>query len=79
MTDARRFNSGVTSVAQWDDLLRGRSSRTSTTEPAREARTAPLPDELDPRVRDALAASASTSSTRTRREAWDAARARRAT
>ena len=33
---------------------RARSSPTAATEPARDARLAPLPDELDPRVRDAI-------------------------
>ena len=38
----------------WDDLLDGEELAYRGEEPAREARTAPLPDELDPRVRDAI-------------------------
>ncbi len=43
-----------------------------TTEPAREARTAPLPDELDQRVRDALAARGIEELFTHQRTAWDA-------
>ena len=42
-------------------------------EPAREARTAPLPDELDPRVRDALEARGIDSLYSHQAEAWEAA------
>ena len=38
------------------DLLQGEELAYLGSEPAREARTAPLPDELHPRVREALAA-----------------------
>ena len=57
-----------------DDLLEGEELAYLTTEPAREARTAPFPDDLDPRV-------AKRSPPRDRRalthqaEAWEAARA----
>src|SRR5947207_7479933 len=40
----------------WDDLLQGEEIAYLGTEPAREARLAPLPDDLHTRVRDALAA-----------------------
>jgi DEAD/DEAH box helicase domain-containing protein len=45
----------VTSVATWDDLLAGEELAHLTTEPAREARTAPLPDDLRTELREALA------------------------
>ena len=49
----------MTSVAAWDDLLdsvvEGDELAHLATEPAREARTAPLPDSLQPVVREALA------------------------
>jgi DEAD/DEAH box helicase domain-containing protein len=38
----------------WDDLLEGEELAYLTTEPARDPRTAPLPDELDSRVRNAI-------------------------
>ena len=38
------------------DLLQGEELAYLGTEPAREAQTAPLPEELHPRVREALAA-----------------------
>ncbi|MGZ4440920.1 MAG: DEAD/DEAH box helicase, partial [Gaiellaceae bacterium] len=48
----------MTTVAAWDDLLgsvgEGDELAHLTTEPAREARTAPLPDVLLPAVREAL-------------------------
>src|SRR6476646_7375465 len=46
----------ATSVASWDDLLQGEEIAYLATEPAREARLAPLPEALHPRVREALAA-----------------------
>jgi len=42
-------------VGLWDDLLTGEEVAHVVTEPAREARTAPFPDDLDPRVQSALA------------------------
>ncbi len=42
-------------VATWDELLTGDELAHLTTEPAREARTAPLPRVLEPAVREALA------------------------
>jgi DEAD/DEAH box helicase domain-containing protein len=49
----------MTSVATWDDLLEtvgeGGELAHLATEPAREARSVPLPDSLQPTLRDALA------------------------
>jgi DEAD/DEAH box helicase domain-containing protein len=45
----------VTTTALWDELLVGDELAHLATEPAREARTAPLPDELQPALREALA------------------------
>src|SRR5256886_5782306 len=45
----------LTSVTEWDDLLVGDELAHLATEPAREARTSPLPDSLQPAVREALA------------------------
>ncbi|MGZ4290851.1 MAG: DEAD/DEAH box helicase, partial [Gaiellaceae bacterium] len=42
-------------AAAWDDLLQGEELAYLTTEPPREARTAPLPDDLHPELRAALA------------------------
>ena len=41
-------------VLRWEGLLQGEELAHLVTEPEREARFAPLPDELDPRVRDAV-------------------------
>src|SRR2546423_2732159 len=53
-----RFNGWVTTAAVWDDLLgsvgEGDELAHLATEPARGARTAPLPDSLQPAVLDAL-------------------------
>ena len=46
----------ATSVAQWDDLLQGEELAYLGSESAREARLAPLPEALHPRVREALGA-----------------------
>jgi DEAD/DEAH box helicase domain-containing protein len=45
----------VTTTGLWDDLLAGDELAHVATEPAREARTAPLPNSLQPAVREALA------------------------
>src|SRR6266550_2031606 len=45
----------LTSVTEWDDLLVGDELAHLATEPAREARTSPLPDSVQPAVREALA------------------------
>jgi DEAD/DEAH box helicase domain-containing protein len=59
-------------VALPPELLSGEELAYLTTEPAREARTAPLPDELDPRVRKALAARGIDQLFTHQRDAWDA-------
>jgi DEAD/DEAH box helicase domain-containing protein len=45
----------MTATGLWDELLVGEELAHLTTEPARGARTAPLPDSLQPAVREALA------------------------
>jgi len=45
----------VTTTAFWDDLLVGDELAHLGTEPAREARTAPLPEQLQPALSEALA------------------------
>src|SRR5213083_1597591 len=57
----------------WGDLLQGEEIAYLGSEPAREARLAPLPDELHPRVLDALAAQGIDHLYTHQREAWDAA------
>src|SRR6478735_7602141 len=57
-------------AALWDDLLVGEELAFRGEETARDARTAPLPDELDPRVRDAIGV---TQLYAHQRAAWDAA------
>jgi DEAD/DEAH box helicase domain-containing protein len=59
--------------ATWDDLLSGEELAHVVTEPARTPRTAPLPDDLDPRVRDALAAAGVAELFVHQAEAWEAA------
>jgi DEAD/DEAH box helicase domain-containing protein len=63
----------ATSVASWDDLLTGEEIAYVGTEPACEAKLAPLPDELHPRVSDALAAQGIDALYTHQRAAWDAA------
>jgi DEAD/DEAH box helicase domain-containing protein len=65
----------VTAVAQWDDLLQGEELAHLTTEPARAARTAPFPDELHPKLRDALVRQGIAELYAHQAEAWQAARA----
>src|SRR3954469_14376647 len=60
-------------TSSWDDLLQGEEIAYLGTEPAREARLAPLPDELHQRVRDALAAQGIEQLYTHQRAAWDAA------
>ena len=62
-------------TASWDDVLQGEEIAYLGTEPAREARTARLPDELDPRVREALGRLGIDALFTHQREAWDAAAA----
>jgi DEAD/DEAH box helicase domain-containing protein len=54
----------------WDDLLQGEELAYLATEPARAARTAPLPDELAPEVRERLGVDALYAH---QAEAWEAA------
>jgi DEAD/DEAH box helicase domain-containing protein len=58
----------------WEDLLEGEEVAYSGSEPSREARIEPLPDDLDPRVASALIATGVTSLYRHQAEAWEAAR-----
>jgi DEAD/DEAH box helicase domain-containing protein len=58
-------------TAAWHDLLDGEEIAYTRTEPACGPRLAPIPDELDPRVRERLEHGALFSH---QREAWDAAR-----
>src|SRR6266480_3074095 len=60
-------------TSSWDDLLQGEEVAYVSTEPAREAVLAPLPDELHPRVREALAAQGIAELYTHQRAAWDAA------
>jgi len=69
-----RATSGLTLAAGWADLLEGEEIAYAGTEPAREARTEPLPDDLDPRVTSALVATGVTSLFRHQAETWEAAR-----
>src|SRR4051794_40496432 len=63
----------ATSVAQWDDLLQGEELAYLGSEPARDARLVPLPEELHPRVREALAAQGVGALYGHQAEAWEAA------
>ncbi len=63
----------ATRVASWDDLLHGGEIAYLGSEPARAAQTAPLPDELHPRVSEALAAQGIGELYTHQRETWDAA------
>jgi len=63
----------VTVTTGWADLLEGEEVAYSRTEPSRDARTEPLPDDLDPRVASALVANGVTSLYRHQAEAWEAA------
>ncbi|MGN6430836.1 MAG: DEAD/DEAH box helicase [Gaiellaceae bacterium] len=63
----------ATAAAQWSDLLQGEEIAYVGTESAREARLAPLPEELHPRVREALAAQGIDELYTHQRAAWDAA------
>ncbi|MFL5931278.1 MAG: DEAD/DEAH box helicase [Gaiellaceae bacterium] len=60
-------------VALPEELLVGEELAYLTTEPARAARSAPLPDELDGRVRKALSARGIHELFTHQRDAWDAA------
>jgi DEAD/DEAH box helicase domain-containing protein len=56
----------------WDDLLAGEELAHLGAEPAREARTVPLPGELHPRVAAALAARGTTGLYTHQADAWEA-------
>jgi DEAD/DEAH box helicase domain-containing protein len=58
-------------LARWDDLLQGEELAHLAAEPAREARLSPFPDDLHPRVREALPHEALYAH---QRETWDVAR-----
>src|SRR5215204_3728954 len=60
-------------VAKWDDLLVGEELAHLATEAARPARIAPLPEALDPRVRDALEAAGVEQLFTHQADAWQAA------
>jgi DEAD/DEAH box helicase domain-containing protein len=57
-------------VLRWEGLLQGEEVAHLTTEPEREARFAPLPENLDPRVREAIGVPQLYAH---QRAAWDAA------
>jgi DEAD/DEAH box helicase domain-containing protein len=61
-------------AATWADLLEGEEIAYHGLEPPREARTEPLPDDLDPRVASSLVATGVTSLFRHQAETWEAAR-----
>src|SRR6266511_670449 len=63
----------ATSVALWDDLLAGQELAYLGSEAAREALLAPLPEDLHPRVREALAAQGIEALYAHQAAAWDAA------
>jgi DEAD/DEAH box helicase domain-containing protein len=64
----------ATHVGVWDDLLHGEELAYLGTEPAREARSVPLPDDLPTAVRDALAAQGIDSLYEHQASVWHAAR-----
>src|SRR6266545_460291 len=64
----------ATSVALWDDLLAGQELAYLGSEAAREALLAPLPEDLHPRVREALAAQGIAALYAHQAAAWEAAR-----
>ena len=61
-------------AATWADLLEGEEIAYTGVEPARDARSESLPDDLDPRVASALVANGVTSLYRHQAETWEAAR-----
>src|SRR5918996_5229262 len=60
-------------AAGWADLLDGEEIAYSGVEPARKARTEPLPDDLDPSLASALVANGVSALYRHQVEAWEAA------
>jgi DEAD/DEAH box helicase domain-containing protein len=67
------LNGTVATTASWHDLLQGDELAHFELVPAREARSAALPEALHPRVRDALAAQGIESLYGHQAEAWEAA------
>jgi DEAD/DEAH box helicase domain-containing protein len=67
----------ATTAAGWLDLIEGEELAHLADEPARPAKTAPVPDELHPRVRQALSTSGVELLFTHQREAWEQARAGR--
>jgi DEAD/DEAH box helicase domain-containing protein len=63
----------VTTASTWDDLLTGEELAHLATEPARRAHTTPIPDDLDPLVRTALASAGITELFAHQADAWEAA------
>ena len=63
----------ATSVARWDDLLVGEELAYLGSEDARNALFAPLPEELHPRVREALTAQGIDALYAHQAAAWEAA------
>ena len=63
----------ATATSAWADLLEGEELASLTTEPAREARYAPLPPDLDPRLASALLATGVTALYAHQADAWEAA------
>src|ERR671914_2560205 len=61
-------------AAGWADLLDGEEIAYAGAEPARTARTEPLPDDLEPRLASALVANGVTALYRHQAEGWKAAR-----
>jgi DEAD/DEAH box helicase domain-containing protein len=68
-----RLNGTMATTASWHDLLQGEELAHVELVPARDARFAPLPEGLHPRVRDALAAQGIESLYGHQAEAWEAA------
>ena len=64
----------ATETAGWADLLEGEEIAYAGVEPPRDARSEPLPDDLDPAVASALVANGVTALYRHQAEAWEAAR-----
>jgi DEAD/DEAH box helicase domain-containing protein len=67
------ISSVVAETQQWGELLQAEEVAYLDTEPAREARLAQLPEELHPRLREALAAQGIDALYTHQRETWDAA------
>ena len=65
----------MTAVSAWDDLLQGEELAHLTTEPARDPRLAPFPEDLQPALRDALAAQGIERLYAHQAQAYDAVRA----